>query len=132
MASRGYVCLLVVLLAAGSVRALEDKSENKVTPLEEKDDGGRFFFSTTSTGTSSSSTSPVLTLTLGVGDILFAVLAVALCVAAGVVIAGIFFDDSVGTSGYSAPSSYESEHHHTAESSYAVLRSLEAAARKHE
>ncbi|KAK8375766.1 hypothetical protein O3P69_008483 [Scylla paramamosain] len=129
MASKGNICLLALLLTIGIVRASQEAAENKLVPADEKDDGGRFFFSTGSSDTNNSST---ITLTLGVGDILLALLAVALSVAAGVVIAGLLLGNPLdGSTGYTAPTSYASEGH-TAESSYAVLRSLESVARKHE
>ncbi|XP_045113498.1 uncharacterized protein LOC123505832 [Portunus trituberculatus] len=125
MTSKGHICLLALLLTIGIVRASQEAAENK----DERDDGGRFFFSTTSTGSNDNSS---ITLTLGVGDILLALLAVALSVAAGVVLAGVLLGNPLdGSTGYTAPTSYGSEGH-TAESSYAVLRSLETAARKNE
>lgn len=96
----------MLLLTAGSIRAVEEEvenkleAENKLTTLDQEDDG-RFFFATTSSNTGSSN--PVVTVSLGVGDILFIVVAVALSVAAGVLIAGAFLSDT-DTSGYSAPS----------------------------
>lgn len=100
MYSIGYVCFLLVILTVGSIRAVEEDVENKLTPLDEENDG-RFFFYTTSS--SSDSTSPAITISLGVGDILFIVVAVALSVAAGVLIAGLVLGDKTDTSGYSAP-----------------------------
>lgn len=98
----GYICLLALLLSVGVVRASEEVSQNKLLPVDEKEDGGRFFFSTTSSSTGS--TSPTVTLTLGTGDILFAVLAVALSVAAVVVLAGLLLGTTQESTGYSAPS----------------------------
>lgn len=101
--SAGHICLLALLLTSGIVKASQEAAENKLIPENEKDDDGRFFFSTgTSTGSNSDST---ITLTLGVGDILLAVLALALSVAAGVVIAGLLLGNPLdGSSGYSGTS----------------------------
>ena len=100
--SAGHICLLALLLSVGIVRASEEAAKNKLIPIDEKDDGGRFFFGTSST-TTSDDDSAVITLTLGIGDILLAVLALALSVGLGVVIAGLFLGDTNETTGYTAP-----------------------------
>lgn len=101
MCSAGYIRLLALLLAICIVKASQEAAENKLITADENDDG-RFFF-TTSTG-STNNDSSTITLTLGVGDILLAVLAVALSVAAGVVIAGLLLGNPLdGSTGYTAP-----------------------------